>query len=246
MTEDVLRGKTVRAHTPSRSLDRIFFSAMTVVLWAIILFGFSKTYFLAGMVRAPLPNLLIHLHGGAFTLWMVLLVVQTSLVAAGRMRVHRTLGMVSFGLAVAMVILGLLSAVNALRRGSGPLGLDPETFAIIPLTDMLCFSVLVFFAYRMRMRAEMHKRFVLIASIALMGAGVGRWPVAFFQAHPPAQISVTVVLLLALAGFDLVQMGRVSRATLVGGSGLVVVQFFRVPLGMTHAWHAFTGYLLRH
>src|ERR1700730_1851210 len=82
--------------------DRVFFAAFAVVLWATVLFGFAKTYFLAGMVRAPLPNKLIHIHGAAFTLWMVLLLVQTGLVAIRKVSWHRTLGLAGFGLAVAM------------------------------------------------------------------------------------------------------------------------------------------------
>jgi hypothetical protein len=247
MAEAVLR-KVISSnpHASNQVLDRIFFTVMTLVLWAIILFGFAKTYFLAGMVRAPLPNLLIHLHGAAFTLWMILLLVQTTLISTRKVKIHRTLGMITFGLAVLMVVLGVLSGIDAMRRGTAPLGLDAQTFAVISLSDMVCFSALVFLAYRTRFQAELHKRFILISSFALMGAGVGRWPIHFLQTHPQAQIGVPLVLLLALAGFDLLQLHRVSRATLFGGGGLLIVHLVRVPIGLTPAWHAFTSYLLRH
>jgi hypothetical protein len=219
---------------------------MILVLWTIIVLGFSKTYFLAGMVRAPLPNLLIHLHGAAFTLWMVLLLVQTTLITARKVKIHRTLGLMTFGLAVLMVVLGVLSGIDAMRRGVAPLGLDAQTFFIIPFSDMACFSVLVFYSYRTRLRAELHKRLILIASIALMGAGVARWPIQFLQDHPPAQDSVLLALLLALAAFDLLQLHRVSKATSLGGIPLFLIHLVRVPLGMTPVWHAFTSYLMRH
>jgi len=51
--------------------DRIFFSTMIVVLWATVLYGFSKTYYMAGMTNAPLPNHLVHIHGAIMTLWML-------------------------------------------------------------------------------------------------------------------------------------------------------------------------------
>src|SRR5450631_547401 len=141
-----------RTRPDNPAWDRVFFSAMIVALWAAVLYGFAKTYFLAGMVAAPLPNRLIHIHGAAFTLWMVLLLVQTTLISAKKIQWHRTLGLFGFGLACAMVVLGLLASTDALRRGEAPLGLTAKTFYVVPLSDMLVFSVLVFFAYRARKR----------------------------------------------------------------------------------------------
>lgn len=232
-----------RVHTPNRTWDHVFFTTMIVLMWATVLFGFSRTYYLAGMVRAPLPNLLIHLHGAVFTLWMVLLLVQTTLITTRKIQVHRKLGLVGFGLAVAMVVLGMLAAVDAMRRHVPHLGLDPQAFLVIPMSDMLAFSLLVYMAYRMRSRAEQHKRYILIASIALMDAGVGRWPVAFLQTHPPAQDLVLLALLLAVVAFDLLQLHRVSRATVYGGTWLVILHLVRVPLGQSALWQAFARHL---
>jgi hypothetical protein len=57
--------------------------------------GFSRTYYLAGIFKAPLPNLLVHIHGAVFTTWILLLVTQTSLVAADRVDIHRRLGLLA-------------------------------------------------------------------------------------------------------------------------------------------------------
>ena len=59
------------AARPRRSLrtDDMFFSGMAVVSLIAVLAGFARTYFLAGVFRAPLPNLLIHIHGAVYTLW---------------------------------------------------------------------------------------------------------------------------------------------------------------------------------
>src|SRR2546422_8622945 len=51
-----------------------------------------------------------------FTAWIVLLVVQASLVAGGRTELHRKIGPYSAVLAVAMVVLGTLGALIAARR----------------------------------------------------------------------------------------------------------------------------------
>jgi hypothetical protein len=83
MATDAMRPQAVLRHRPDNpAWDRIFFAVMAAVLWATVLYGFAKSYFLAGMVEAPLPNRLIHIHGAVFTLWMVLLVVQIGFVSA--------------------------------------------------------------------------------------------------------------------------------------------------------------------
>ena len=235
----------VSMHKPSRTADRVFFSVMPFVMLAMVLYGFARTYFLVGMVAAPLPNKLIHLHGAAFTSWMILLIVQTALVSTKHVKWHMKLGLFGFGLAVAMVVLGSLAAVNAMQRGSGPLGLDPQTFFVIPVSGMLLFGTLVFFAFKLRRNAEAHKRLILMATMAIMDAAVGRWQhPAILQRIPPMQDLVILTLLLLLVGFDLFNLHRVSKYTWRGALLVVAVHAVRVPLGHTAAWHAMTRHLL--
>jgi len=245
MADLVLVPAVARAHKPSRVADRVFFSVMPFVMLAMVLYGFARTYFLVGMVAAPLPNKLIHLHGAAFTSWMILLIVQTALVSTKHVKWHMKLGLFGFGLAVAMVVLGSLAAVNAMQRGSGPLGLDPQTFFVIPVSGMLLFGTLVFFAFKLRRNAEAHKRLILMATMAIMDAAVGRWQhPAILQRVPPTQDLVILVLLLMLVGFDLFNLHRVSKYTIWGALYVAVVHVARVPVGHTAAWHAMTRHLL--
>jgi hypothetical protein len=237
---DAMRQQAIpRVRRANPASDRVFFSAMILLLWATVLFGFAKTYFLAGMVRAPLPNALIHIHGAAFTLWMVFLLVQEGLIAGRKIKWHMQLGLAGFSLAVAMVVLGLLAATDSLRRGVSPRGLDPETFYIVPLSAIVMFAVMVALSYRFRFRAITHKRLILIATIDIAGAAIGRWPVAALQHTPPLQNAVTLAFLLLLVAYDFISQGRVQKSTLWAGLALMAVQLVRVPLAMTPAWHAF-------
>ena len=70
--------------SPNRRYERYFFTGMSVLILGTVFLGFAKTYFLAGVFRAPLPSWVIHIHGAAFTSWVLFLIVQTSLVSAGR------------------------------------------------------------------------------------------------------------------------------------------------------------------
>ena len=125
-----------------------------------VLLGFARTYYLAGIFRAPLPSLVIHIHGAAFTVWILLLVTQTSLVAAGRTDIHRKLGIAGFLVGCLMIILGVMASTDSLVRHAGqvgPSGLDAGTFYIIPLSDILLFAVFLFLAFRNRRDSPAHK-----------------------------------------------------------------------------------------
>ena len=47
--------------------DNLFFSGMAVVILVSVFVGFAHSYYLAGVFKAPLPNLLVHIHGAAFS-----------------------------------------------------------------------------------------------------------------------------------------------------------------------------------
>lgn len=234
----------VRTYRPNRKADRVFFSGMSLLLLATVLFGFAKTYFMAGMVAAPLPNKLIHVHGAAFTLWIVLLIVQTGLIAARRVKLHMTLGLAGFGLAVAMVVLGITAAIDSMRRGTAPPGVDAQTFFVVPMMGILFFAVTAFLAYRWRRNPEAHKRLILIATINLTGAAVGRWPIAALHVHPILQSVVLWGYLVLLMGYDRISLGRFSKTTMWAGAVFVVMTLTEFPLGMSPAWHAMTRRLL--
>src|SRR5262249_49643292 len=157
---------------------------MAVLILGTVFLGFAKTYFLAGLFSAPLPSWVIHVHGAAFTSWILLLIVQTSLVSSGRTDLHRRLGMFGFGLACVMVVSGVMAGTDLLRRDGAALGVDAKAFYAGTLGDMAIFATLVYFAFRERFHPAAHKRLILIATITLIGAAISRWPFPIFQRSP--------------------------------------------------------------
>src|SRR3984893_211620 len=214
---------------------------MALLILATVFVGFARTYFLAGVVRAPLPSLIIHIHGAVFSSWILLLIAQISLISAGRPDIHRRLGLAGFGLACLMVILGVSAGTNALARGFSPPGspFDPKTFYAIPMVDMLVFATLIFFAYRARFNPAAHKRLILIATISLMDAPTGRPPFTVITGRPFFDCTFVVIFVLLLAGYDLWSTHKVHRATLWAGLFVLIAQQLQVPLGNTAAWHSF-------
>ncbi|MHB8540081.1 MAG: hypothetical protein ACYDCD_03950 [Candidatus Acidiferrales bacterium] len=230
-----LSAKSTRAGA-NRRFEHLFFSGMAIVILAVVFRGFARTYFLAGVFRAPLPNLLIHIHGAAFSSWILLFITQTSLVSAGRVDIHRRLGIAGFLLACAMVLLGVAAATNELARGVPP-SIDPKIFYAVPMLDMVVFATLVFFAFRARRHPAVHKRLILIATIGLTDAAFARWPI--FRGHLNEAFLAMYVLLAALVAYDLWSTRRIQRATLWAGALVIFVHQVALPIGRTVAWHAF-------
>jgi hypothetical protein len=250
LSRDVLRPSNSGAitsklgHLDSRRYERYFFSGMAVLILGTVFLGFAKTYFLAGMFRAPLPNWVIHLHGAAFTTWILLLIVQTSLVSAGRVDVHRRLGVAGFALACVMVVLGAMAGTDLLRRDGGGLGVNAKAFYAGTLGDMVIFGTLIFAAFRARFNPAAHKRLILVATITLLEAAINRWPFAIIERAPFMIDVFAYTFLLLLVAYDLWSMRAVHRATIWGGLFLVVMQQLELPIGKTAVWQNFATWAL--
>jgi hypothetical protein len=237
---------------PSRKLraDDWFFWGMAAVSLVAVLVGFARTYFLAGMFRAPLPNLLVHIHAAAFTLWIVLFVSQIGLVSARRIALHRRIGVVGFGLAVVMIVLGVLAASDRLARHSGQPGEETleavRAFYAVPMGDMLMFTIFVSLGYRHRSHPATHKRLMLFATFALLDAGFDRWSV--FDPYPLALVDVIcfVPLTLATMAWDWWSSGRVQRITIWATVLLFSVQESKHLVGYTAGWQHLAAWVEMH
>src|ERR1700722_1410360 len=244
--------KTIHGHkfvAADQRFDNLFFSGMAVLILVSDFVGFARSYYLAGVFTAPLPNLLVHIHGAVFSCWIVLLIVQTSLVAAGRVDVHHRLGLLGFGLACLVVVLGLLTATDSLGRHSvpGEGGMRARAFYTTTITTMLAFSTLIYFAFRNRFNPAAHKRLILIATIAILDAAFERWPVPVtWWGERTAAILCTIPLLLLIAGYDYWSRGKVHRATIWASMFVVALQQMRDPIGHSAPWQAFAAWVQAH
>jgi uncharacterized membrane protein YidH (DUF202 family) len=228
-----------------RHLEKFFFPGMAVLILVTVFLGFARSYYLAGVFKAvPLPPLLLN-HGAVLSSWVLLLIVQTSLVATGRVDLHRRLGLLGFCLACLVVILGLLVATNAMVRyfdAAEALHRQAELRAnyAFQTFDMLIFSTLIYFAFRYRSNPAAHKRLVIIATIALLDAAFGRWPIDVVSKH--FQLGC-FALLLILIGHDLWSTRKIHRATLWAGAFFFMLYPVRGPIGHTVPWQAFATWV---
>src|ERR1043166_7061424 len=94
-----------------RGSRRWFFASVSVAIAITVFFGFAPTFYLRTYFHPePLPGLLI-LHGLIFSSWIILLLVQTTLVAASRTRLHKRLGIAGAVVAVLVILVGITTAI---------------------------------------------------------------------------------------------------------------------------------------
>ena len=233
----------------NQRFENLFFSGMAVVILASVFVGFAHSYYLAGLFKAPLPNLLVHIHGAVFSSWILLLIAQISLVIAGRVDVHRRLGLLGFGLACLLVVLGVLVATDAQVRHAAPgeAGVENRAFYAVALSDMLMFSTLIYFAFRNRFNPAVHKRLMLIGTLAILDAAFDRWPIsAAWWGARVTPLLCTYPLLLLMMGYDWWSTRKIQRVTLWASGFLVVVQQGRDLVGHTAAWQSFAAWVQAH
>ena len=208
-----------------------FFVGFALLVSVLVLAGFSRTFFVPLLRRTFDAPWFLYLHAGLFLTWIGLLVAQTLLIVRRQPRAHIGIGRVAFGLIPLMLCTGVAvaywSSARDLQRGGGSV---VSTFGG-ELMDMLAFGVLGFAAMALRRSSQAHKRLMLLATLAVLGAAVGRIPVVGQAAN-----YVTVALVAAIAIYDLVTEARLHRATVLGGLFLAVGIFSQSALTTTPLW----------
>jgi hypothetical protein len=231
---------------------------MAVAAAVTVFLGFARTYYLKSLFPMPSFPWLFHIHGALFTAWMLLLVLQAALIAARRIAMHRRVGLIGGFLVVPMLVTGCVAAIAAARRGPisaavargeltrfGP-GLPPLEAMIVPLTTMLLFGVFAGAGLAWRRWPDVHKRFMALATIAMLPAAIGRamgW--LFGGAHPALFFGAVGFFVLAIVVYDRRKVGRVHPVTLWGGLALMLSFPARLALGKTDLWLSFAAWLIR-
>lgn len=222
--------------------ERRFYTGMAIAILAVVFVGFARSFFLRPWFPdhpAP-PERFFTVHGLAFAAWIVLLVTQASFVRAGRVDLHRRLGMAGAGLALAMLVLGVWGALIAAKRSTGfvDIPVPPLQFLIVPFADLLLFATFVAYAIARRGDPQAHKRAMLLATISILGAAVARLP-GLAALGPPAFFGLTDLFIVAIGVWDWRTRGRLHPVTLWGGLALIVSQPLRLAVMGTEGWLAF-------
>jgi hypothetical protein len=258
--ESTLGALGERLQVGARQRSKFYFG-MAVAMSAVVFVGFSPSFYLNGWFgaalgappRAELPSVIV-VHGLVLSAWMVALTVQAGLVANGRTPWHRRLGVGGAVLAAAVFVLGVAANLASTRREllSGAYDSAPFVRRIVlaGFVTILAFGVLAGLAIWWRRRADIHRRLMLLATVALIGAGAARMgriiEVALPSIGPMPWFSLvlTDLFIVALVAHDLRTAKRIHPATLYGGLAVLATQVVNfTPLAHSAAVQQLTRWL---
>jgi hypothetical protein len=188
---------------------------------------------------------LIVAHGLAMSSWVVLFLVQSTLILIGNRRLHMVIGPVGAVVALAIVILGVTVAPLSVRFRPEiyrPFG-GPRFFLATMLTQMLLFGTLVGTGLAYRRRAEIHRPMMLLATTVILSGSLGRFPyIDRIVTHPPLYAWWAVLLFGGL--LFLLQWGMsrpANRWYLLGYVAIVLGALVSVTVGGTTVWNQMVG-----
>jgi hypothetical protein len=231
--------------------ERLFYVIAGGVMLLATAIGFREFYlhgkgFAGDITRQIVP--LVVAHGLAMFSWVVLFFVQSLLILNGNRRLHMRIGVAGALLAGSMVILGSTTAILSTRN-------NPEAYQILGgtrfflatlLGEMLCFGTLVGMAIISRRRAEIHRPMMLLASLMIISASLGRSPyIQDFSIKPPLYVMGPPLVLGAL--FLVLQWGMtraLNRWFAIGYLGLAAASILFVAIGHTHWWNQIAAALV--
>ena len=240
-----------------------FYVTMASIFAVIAFGGFFVTYWLQVARGSFTGSPMLHLHGLLFSLWTLFFLSQALLVANGRLRNHRSWGLLGISLATAMLFTGLIVAVDGLQgRLNAGYGDAAKAFTIVPVSGILLFAGLVAAAIANLRRPEWHKRLMLVATAGILQAALARF---FFLAAtggggpgmrpgigPPLPVERTTVpgiIVLALVVTAMIHdwrsHGRVHPAYWWGFGAMLAVHIARPLLANTPAWYRVADFLVR-
>jgi hypothetical protein len=226
--------------------------------------GFFGTYLVpvaSGTFGEPT---ILHLHALFSFAWIGLFVLQSWLVARGRVVRHQAIGLGGIALATATFITGVIIAIKAMNAGivAGN-GQSARVFAIFPLTIIATFAGLVTAAIANVKRPEYHKRLMLMATLSIMPPALGRiigmaatqsiLAPRLFGVAPPSALAAAAIgtitgvaadlLIVAAMVYEWRKKGRPHRVYWIAGGIIVAVHVLRIPMSTTGAWTGFTQML---
>jgi hypothetical protein len=196
-------------------MKRHFFVAMAALVILTVFAGFAPSFYLRSAFRPDRElSILLHIHGLVFSAWIILFFVQTVLIARGSRTLHQRLGWFAVGVAVVMLLLVGGATVEQMRRGL-PVE-DAATDISLNLFGAIMFGVPVISAIYCRKRPDWHKRFMLCATLALLGAPILRLILLTTNIEFSTAIILGFVFLdlffLPCFAYDLLTRGRIHPA----------------------------------
>jgi hypothetical protein len=244
LSQSVAAGRSGALSGRNELLDRYFYFCMSLLFAAIVGIGFSRTVDKNIFHPAIARPVILWVHGGAFSGWIVFFIFQSTLVRTRNIKWHRFFGWFGAALGTAMVGLGIATSIIMGRFDAVQLHQPDPTFLSIPFLDMLVFGVSLALAILWRKKPEFHRRLLFVATCQLMDAPFGRSDFLFDNSL--FYLALDVVILLGVARDLLVNrrvhtVYRYALPIMIVGQALAIYLWHGAPAWWVSITHNILG-----
>jgi hypothetical protein len=235
----------INASLSRRPSDRRLFLIVAVGFPLLVLVGYFRSYYFSTFFDVkPLANALVHAHGLVMTLWVVYFTAQIALIRSKNIKLHKRMGTAGIVLAALVIVVGLATAYDAqLVRASAPPGVNPHSFFLLPVSDMVLFIVLFAAAIYYRKSPSEHKSLMLLTAINFL-------PAALFRVSPvPDRFTMLwafgvpgLLAVICLVWFTMKQ--RKPNRIFAAGVLLVIIALpLRIVISESETWLRFVAWI---
>jgi hypothetical protein len=227
--------------TTRRSFDRRFYFGASLVALGLVFWGFAPTYYLKLIFGAPRLSTRLHIHGAVMTSWLVLFFVQAGLISARRTHWHRRLGIIGAVIAIAVVLVGSTTTINAAAREVGRHSVEANARVMVlclELVQMALFAGLVAVAIGIRRRPDYHKRLLLLATACMLPSAFSRIPLnlSFIVSDNVSILLLFNLFVIVAVLIDTLRNRRLHPAFGWGALSAVAALNLAYPIAISPQW----------
>ena len=200
--------------------------SMVLLITVVIAFGMNillKNYHLNSSMS------LIIVHGISMLGWYSLLFWQSRSIRINNFNLHKQLGLMSIALAVAIVISGIIIAISNYRGEKEALTLFGN------FSGMFIFGILYTFALLNRKKADVHKRLMIVASVAMLSPALVRI-LRIFDINDFVTLPFWLIYIVALPVYDYRKLKKIHTASLSATLFLIIILFGGSAYAMSESW----------
>lgn len=196
-------------------MTRVFYIGMALMMTVVVFAGFWPSYF--GLLLSGQGfdgHWIVHIHALVFLGWMATFIAQASLAATRRVRSHMKIGPYAIALGAVAFLMGV---IVTLMVGQRFVEEDVMSWSQVPFSrpaiDIVQFAVLLAIGFAYRSRPDIHKRFMLLATVALLPAATSRMG---YLIGPWSTELMFAVVMSTIIVHDIYTRGRLHGAYVIG------------------------------
>ena len=238
-----MKASAKQAQPINYGLISIFF----IIIYLVVQMGFYKTY-LRFFPDFKGFELLHHIHGMLMSSWLLMLIVQPLLIRAGKYKIHRLLGKISYVLAPLVWI--SMCLILRLSYQKGVLSIAPRDIIAsqaLNIPQLIYFPLFYILAIAHKDDVVKHMRYMIGTALIMISAGLGRVLIEYFKVDITLTIFTTLYVEAALAAvfflYDVIKKKDFIPNLIIMSTFICAILIYCAR--GTDAWQAFGNFIVK-